>query len=509
MVRRCGGESVARQSGAKSERLTIFWNGRPIEARAGDSAAAALHRAGIRGIGCSRKLHRPLSGDLVLGAQAQLVDGPWGRVPNIRLERLAVRPGLRLCTQNVWPSPRFDLLQLARLIPRRWLRAGFEHPQALPSGSRRFEIWERVLRFLAGGGDAVSPSRQGTILPGEKITVDLAVVGGGPAGRRAAVAAAGEGRSVLLISRSLRPGRFATAMGEALPALPLNGSSTGIRVLAGWEAAALYRRGRLVLAAPHDGGPAAVIEPAEIVLATGRRSLAPLVPGADLPGTMDLTAAVDLLRHGALPPGQRAVLIGTSALEAIAPRLQKLGLALAGMAEAGRVVRILGWSGVRGIELSGGKRIACEAVIHAGPWRADPFLPFQAAADGDLRLAADGLPAHIRLAGSAALPPEPVACARLDDRAFICPCMDVTVAEIRDFVTDGETHVEVLKRLTGCGMGPCQGTPCWDNLAAALAHLTGRPAESFGHPSYRAPRGGLTLAQAAGLADLVTPEPPS
>src|SRR5205823_1087372 len=124
----------------------------------------------------------------------------------------------------------------------------------------------------------------------------------------------------------------------------------GIRVLAGWEAAALYRRGRLLLAAPHDGGPAAVIEPGEIVLATGRRSLAPLVPGADLPGMMDLTAAVDLLRHGALPPGQRAFLIGTSALEAIAPRLQKLGLALAGMAEAGRVVRILGWSGVRGIE---------------------------------------------------------------------------------------------------------------------------------------------------------------
>ena len=148
-------------------------------------------------------------------------------------------------------------------------------------------------------------------------------------------------------------------------------------------------------------------------------------------------------------------------------------------------------------------------MIHAGPWRADPFLPFQACAGGALRLAAGALPAHIRLAGSAELPPEPVACARLDDRAFVCPCMDVTVAEIRDLVSAGDAHVEVLKRLTGCGMGPCQGMPCWDNLAAALAHLTGQPAESFGHPSYRAPRAGLTLAQAAGLADLVAPEPPS
>jgi len=488
---------VDRQQGAGGERLTIFWNGRPIEARQGESAAAALHRAGIRGTGCSRKRHRPLGPGLALGLQGQL-DG----IPNIRLDRLAARAGLALRSQNVWPSPGFDLLRLARLIPGRWLRGGFEHPRALPSGSRRFEIWERILRFLAGGGDAVAPSRPGALRPGEKIAVDMAVVGGGPAGRRAAIAAAEEGRSVLLISRDRQPGRFAVAMGEALPSLPAR-----VRLLAGWEAVALYRGGRLLLAAPHDGGPAAVIEAAEIVLATGRRSLAPLLPGADLPGVMDLPTAVGLLQDRAIPPDQRAVLIGTSALDAIAARLRGLGLALAGTADAGRVVRILGWESVRGIELAGGKRIVCESVIHAGPWRPDPSLPFQAGSAGELRLADHELPAHIRLAGSAALPPEPIACAKLDDRAFVCPCMDVAVAEIRDLATEGETHVEVLKRLTGCGMGPCQGMPCWDYLGAALEHLTGRAAASFGHPSYRAPRGGLTLAQAGGLADLVEPEP--
>ena len=86
--------------------------------------------------------------------------------------------------------------------------------------------------------------------------------------------------------------------------------------------------------------------------------------------------------------------------------------------------------------------------------------------------------------------------------------MDVTVPEIRRLVEAGTTHVEELKRLTGCGMGPCQGVPCWDLLAAALAALTGRQPDTFGHPSYRAPRGALTLAQAAGLADLVQPEKP-
>jgi hypothetical protein len=489
---------LGRPAKSPARPVTIFWNGRAIEAEAGESAATALHRAGIRRLGCSRKLHRPLGSDLVLGLQAQL-DG----LPNVRLDRIAVRPGLALSIQNVWPSASFDLLRLARLIPARWVRGGFEHPKWLPSGSRRFELWERVLRFLAGGGVAVSPARPGARQAGEKLAVDLAIVGGGPAGRRAAIAAAQEGRSVVVICRGPSPGRFAAAMGEALPPLP-----SGIRLLAGWEAVGLYRRGRLLVAAPHDGGPALAIEAGEIALATGRRSLAPLVPGADLPGVMDLPTAAGLLRNRAIPPGQRGFLIGTSALEAITARLRSQGLALAGAAEASSVIRVLGLDSVRGVALADGRRIACEILIHAGPWRPDPLLSFQASATGELRLAPGPLPGHIRLCGAAALAPEPVACAKLDDRAFVCPCMDVQVSEIRDLAADGETHVEVLKRLSGCGMGPCQGMPCWDYLAAALSHLTGRPAESFGQPSHRGPRGGLTFGQAAGLADVITPEDP-
>jgi hypothetical protein len=84
--------------------------------------------------------------------------------------------------------------------------------------------------------------------------------------------------------------------------------------------------------------------------------------------------------------------------------------------------------------------------------------------------------------------------------------MDVTVAEILHHVRKGETDVEVLKRLTACGMGPCQGVPCWDQLAALLAdELGGAPAD-YGHPTYRGPRRGLTVAQAAGIDGLVEPD---
>ena len=127
-----------------------------------------------------------------------------------------------------------------------------------------------------------------------------------------------------------------------------------------------------------------------------------------------------------------------------------------------------------------------------------------AGADGDLRVLGGPLPAMVRLAGAAQEADEPVGHgAALDRRALACPCMDVTVDELLDLIAAGETHVEVLKRLTGCGMGPCQGIPCWDNLAHIVAHATGREPSGIGHPTYRPPGAGLTLAQAAGLQDLV------
>jgi NADPH-dependent 2,4-dienoyl-CoA reductase/sulfur reductase-like enzyme len=483
---------------APRERLTFLWNGRPVEARAGDSLAAALHAAGVRAVGRSRKFHRPLGpgGVFVAGMQAH-VEG----VPNCRLDRIEARAGLRAAAQNVWPCARFDLLRLARLLPRRRLRAGFEHPRWLPSGTRRFELWERFLRFVAGGGNPPPIARGGEIVMGRRVQVDLLVVGGGPAGRRAAIAAAGDGRSVLLVSRGREPGGFARAMGAALPELP---ASVGL--LAGHELAALYRQGGLAVATPHDGGPAKLIEAKRVALATGRRSIPPLAPGADLPGVMDLGTAVALLARG-IRPGHSVVLVGTGDLAPTAARLEALGARIVEIAPASAVERVIGDTAVQAVDLAG-RRVVCDALIHAGPWRADPALPFQASAEGEFRLTDSALPPNVEILGDAALPPEPVAGgAALDDRAFVCACMDVTVAEIRALVAKGETHVEVLKRLTGCGMGPCQGTPCWDYLAAALAELTGAPVETHGHPSYRPPRGGITLGQAAGLADLVEPEP--
>ncbi len=481
------------------DKRTIYWEGQPVPARAGQEVASALYGAGIVVLGRSRKFHRPqgLGGCFVAGVKAE-IDG----LPNCRLDQKEATPGLDIRMQNCWPNGRFDLMRLAQLIPRRLLRGGFEHPAWLPGGSRRFQLWESFLRLMAGGARAADPAQAGAVLPGERIRADVAIVGGGPAGQKAATEATASGKSVILISRGQQPGRLATAFGVDLPVLP-----RGVSLLAGHEACGLYRRGSLLLAAPLHGGPVTLIEPRRLVLATGRRSIPPLVAGADLPGVLDLPTALSLLQQG-VDLG-RAILIGTGELKAIAQRLGELGALIRVTHAAGSLRRISGRNRVERAEFETGSA-ECDTIVHAGPWRTDPSLPFQASAEGAFRLGAAHLPRHIEIVGSAALGDEPILHGpMLDDHAFVCPCMDVTIGEIRNLVDDGVTHVEELKRLTGCGMGPCQGFPCWDLLAAALAAITGETAASFGHPSYRPPRAALTLAQAAGLADRVVAEPRS
>lgn len=488
---------MTRLPHASTGHIRIRWEGRTVDARAGDDVASALYAAGIRALSRSRKFHRPrgLSGSFASGVLAS-VDG----TPNVRLDIMPVRDGMAAHAQNVWPGQRFDLLRAARLLPRRWLRAGFEHPRWLPSGTRAFDAWESLLRFAAGGAPAPDLAKAGEIVAGERLSADTVVIGGGPAGRAAAAEAAALGRSVILISRSVADG-FAARMGCALPPVPPQ-----VRVLAGYEAFGLYRGATLVGCAPSLGGPAILVDAQRILLCTGRRSTPPLVPGIDLPGVLDIRAAMRLARSCAVSPGRRVVIVGTGDLTPAATRLRELGVNVAAVAPAAHLLRVVGISSIRSVDI-GDTRIGCDTLIHAGPWRPDPTLAFQAGADGEFRLTSQQLPSHVSMVGAAAESPEPVVFGdRLDDRALVCPCMDVTVAEVRRLVDCGETHVEVIKRLTGCGMGPCQGAPCWDLLGAALAEITGDPVAAFGHPSYRPPRGALTLGQAAGLADLAAPE---
>lgn len=480
-----------RLARANTKAVTIRWNGSPIEAREGDTVAAALQAHGIRIMSRSRKRHRPQghSGSFINGVLAR-VDGR----PNVRLDLEPVRHGMDIRMQNVWPSPGFDILKAAQLIPPRWLYAGFEHDTLITDQNPIYPLWEKFLAHLAGMGQPPSAGLAHAPVSGRRLAADTVVIGAGPAGCRAANEAAARGERVALVTRGSASARFARMMGLSAPVL-----DPRIEILWGMEAFGLYRGGSLVACAPHAHDKGGVlIETSRTIIATGRRSCPPLVPGNNLPGVIDAHAALTLAADHGVAPGTAVAVVGTGAEAEVAGRLGASGVNVVAILAVASVRRVAGRRRVTGIE--GTRRILCDCVVHAGPWRRDANLLAQVQAPDASR---PGTPPDSERVTFVGLEDEPVVVGSdIDETTMICPCMDVSWGEIAHHFEAGEADVEVLKRLTACGMGPCQGTPCWDLMAAEIAHLTGTPA-AIGQPTQRDPRRALTVAQAAGMDGLV------
>lgn len=486
------------QEDSRRTDVTLLWNGRPVAARRGESVASALWRAGITTLAWSRKVHRPLglSGATPVGVLARVN----GR-PNVRIDQLAATDGLVIEMQNTWPSARFDLLRLAQLLPPKLVYGGFEHGALIPRAGLGYRLAERAMAHLAGVARPADAGLAPHLVEGQRLAVDCLVVGGGPAGITEANRQAAAGATVALVTRGLETARFARAAGAAVPAL-----DPSVRLFAGHELFGVYRDARLMVAAPHDHRQGAVIfDPQRAVLATGRRSVPPLVRGNQLPGVIDAHAALQLCAVDGVMPGSALAVVGTGAETALAERLRALGASVVHVGPVSALTQIRGGRRVSAIRTD--TTIRCDALVHAGPWRADPSLGFQSSAEGHYQVEARPLPASLSVIGAAALPCEAIPARRnIDPHALVCPCMDVTAGELYSHIDAGETDPEVLKRLTSCGMGTCQGFPCWDQMLALLAARIGARPEDFARPTHRPPRRAITVAQAAGLAGLVEPE---
>src|SRR5947208_7258161 len=97
----------------RTKPIAIRFNGRAVEAYAGDTVASALLANGIHFVGRSFKFHRP-RGIFSLGSEEPnallSVDRGGGRVdPNNRAPIIEAVDGLSLRSQNHWPSLQFDL----------------------------------------------------------------------------------------------------------------------------------------------------------------------------------------------------------------------------------------------------------------------------------------------------------------------------------------------------------------------------------------------------------------
>src|SRR5260370_2860462 len=156
------------------------------------------------------------------------------------------------------------------------------------------------------------------------MTIDLAIIGAGPAGMSAATLGAELGLDTLLIDEQEGPGgQVYRAIERASESSPLGADYAAGRSLAAAlrASAARYRPATTVWHIDPDGtlslaadGISATVIARRILLATGAIERPVPIPGWTLPGVMTVGAAQILLKTADLVPEGRAVLAGQGPL---------------------------------------------------------------------------------------------------------------------------------------------------------------------------------------------------
>ncbi|HXG76159.1 MAG TPA: 2Fe-2S iron-sulfur cluster-binding protein, partial [Gaiellaceae bacterium] len=169
----------------RSTRLVFTFEGLPVGGYAGDTIGSALFAAGRRVFSRSFKYHRP-RGLLCCSGHCpnclMTVDG----VPNVRVCVEPIREGAVVEAQNVWGSLERDALGLVDKVGGPFTPVGFYY-RTMIRPRAAWPLYEKVLRNLAGLGRVAEEAGPGGRWDVEHRRARVLVVGGGGAGRAAAL----------------------------------------------------------------------------------------------------------------------------------------------------------------------------------------------------------------------------------------------------------------------------------------------------------------------------------
>jgi methylglutamate dehydrogenase subunit C len=389
----------------RSATFGFTFDGKRFAGHPGDTLASALLANGVRLMGRSFKYHRP-RGVICAGASEPnaLVELREGgrKEANTRATTVELYDGLVAKSQNRWPSLDFDLGAINSFAAPIFV-AGFYYKTFMWPKSFWEKVYEPMIRRMAGLGSA-SKDADPDIYEKSYAHCDLLVIGSGPTGLMAALAAARANMRVILADDGSRFGGSLLFENEAINDKPgLEWADEVIAELASSPNATLLPRttifgwydGNIFGAVERVNDHVAAPPPHEprqrywriiarrAVLAAGAEERPIVFGGNDVPGVMLASAVRGYLNRYAVACGQTAVVFANNDSGYRTARdLQARGVSVEAIVDSrmevkadargvrvllGRMVAaVIGGKGVSAVRLNDGTRLKCDVVAISG-----------------------------------------------------------------------------------------------------------------------------------------------